>query len=110
MRFFSARLNLDKGILLNFKFFLVNLFQYKTSVQPCHLRKRPVCQSRRLKIESRLLNFLSQASVFQSQASDFQSAASDFQSAALDFQSAALEVQSAALADGPFPQVARLYG
>ena len=33
MRFFSARLNLDKGILLNFKFFLVNLFQYKTAVQ-----------------------------------------------------------------------------
>ena len=31
MRFFSARLNLDKGILLNFKFFLVNLFQYKTA-------------------------------------------------------------------------------
>ena len=32
MRFFSARLNLDKGILLNFKFFLVNLFQYKTAL------------------------------------------------------------------------------
>ena len=32
MRFFSARLNLDKGILLNFKFFWVNLFQYKTAL------------------------------------------------------------------------------
>ena len=30
MRFFSARLNFDNGIVLKFDGFLVNLFQYKT--------------------------------------------------------------------------------
>ena len=32
MRFFSARLNFDNGIVLKFDGFLVNLFQYKTSL------------------------------------------------------------------------------
>ena len=31
MRFFSARLNFDNGIVLKFDGFLVNLFQYKTA-------------------------------------------------------------------------------
>ena len=52
MRFFSARLNLDKGILLNFKFFLVNLFQYKTA-------GGLIFQSQALKIESLGLDFQS---------------------------------------------------
>ena len=30
MRFFSARLNFDNGIVLKFDGFVVNLFQYKT--------------------------------------------------------------------------------
>ena len=30
MRFFSARLNFDNGIVLKFDGFLVNLFQYKS--------------------------------------------------------------------------------
>ena len=32
MRFFSARLNFDNGIVLKFDGFLVNLFQYKTNL------------------------------------------------------------------------------
>ena len=32
MRFFSARLNFDNGIVLKFDGFLVNLFQYKTQL------------------------------------------------------------------------------
>ena len=31
MRFFSARLNFDNGIVLKFDGFVVNLFQYKTA-------------------------------------------------------------------------------
>ena len=46
MRFFSARLNFDNGIVLKFDGFLVNLFQYKTAtVRPDastqSLRKSP---------------------------------------------------------------------
>ena len=40
MRFFSARLNFDNGIVLKFDGFLVNLFQYKTSPDFAYRRSR----------------------------------------------------------------------
>ena len=40
MRFFSARLNFDNGIVLKFDGFVVNLFQYKTALADILQRPR----------------------------------------------------------------------
>ena len=74
MRFFSARLNFDNGIVLKFDGFLVNLFQYKTAAGVMTSVQRPLFQPVRqpfqkqgLARQPQALTFLSAASLARTQ-------------------------------------------